>query len=114
MVEGPKVVRGNLNVKLGEGMFPHQPRAQSQALGAKRSPAELTNKVQENMTRARDLHMQKTAMSNAQFANTRITSTKAILMKNGKAVCVGFDNPNKNQPNKTQPNNSSETTSLAA
>jgi len=60
----------------------------------KKSPEEIAAKVSENNNKAQQLHMAKTMMSNKNFQNTRVTSTKAILMKNGQAVCVAFPNPN--------------------
>ena len=51
-------------------------------------------------------------MSNQNFKNTRVTSSKAVLMKNGQAVCVAFPNPNI-KPVDSKKNRSSETTSFS-
>ena len=51
-------------------------------------------------------------MSNQNFKNTRVTSSKAVLMKNGQAVCVAFPNPNP-KPVDSNKNRSSETTSFS-
>ena len=56
--------------------------------------------------------MAKTMMSNQNFKNTRVTSSKAVLMKNGQAVCVAFPNPNP-KPVDSKKNRSSETTSFS-
>ena len=100
------------NVGAGSGMPP--PRAHSSVMAApRRSPEELQARVQSNIQAAADLHMAKTAMSNQNFKNTRVTSTKAVLMKNGKAVCIGFTNPNQ-RPVDPKQNRSSETTSFSS
>lgn len=52
-------------------------------------------------------------MSNQNFKNTRVTTSKAVLMKNGQAVCLAFANPN-NKPADPSKNRSSETTSFSS
>ena len=47
------------------------------------------------------------------FKNARVTSTKAVLMKNGQAVCLAFPNPNQ-KPVDPKMNKSSETTSYSS
>ena len=90
------------------------PRAHSSVMAApRRSPEELQERVQNNIRAAADIHMAKTAASNANFKNTRVTSTKAVLMKNGKAVCIGFANPNA-RPVDPKQNRSSEITSFSS
>ena len=37
--------------------------------------------------------MQKTAKSDANFKNTRVTTGERIFVKNGKAVAIGFKTP---------------------
>ncbi len=106
MVEG----RREFNVGAGSGMPPQ--RARSTAIqGPKKTQEELVAKVQENNMKAQEMLMQKTAASNQNFANTRIVSSKAVLMKNGKAVCQAFDYPN-TRPVDTSKMRSSETTSF--
>ena len=56
--------------------------------------------------------MAKTAMSNQNFKNTRVTSTKAVLMKNGQAICVAF--PQQKKPADMSKNRSSETASFSS
>lgn len=38
--------------------------------------------------------MQKTAKSDVAFQNTRVTTGERIFVRNGKAVAIGFKNPN--------------------
>jgi hypothetical protein len=56
--------------------------------------------------------MSKTAMSNVNFKNARVTTSRAVLMKNGQAVCLAFPNPN-TKPADPSKNRSSETTSFS-
>lgn len=93
-------------------MAPAARQTQSVMVAQRRSPEEVAARVLENNNKAAELHMAKTAMSNKNFQNTRVTSSKAVLMKNGQAVCVAFPNPNVKpvDPNK---NKSSETTSFS-
>ena len=83
-------------------------------MAPKRTAEEIEMRVQNTKALAAETHMKKTAASNQNFQNTRVTSTKAVLMKNGELVCVAFPNPNKNQPSKIQQNRSSETTSFSS
>ena len=85
---------------------------QSVMAAQRRSPDEVALRVQENNNKAAELHMAKTMMSNQNFKNTRVTSSKAVLMKNGQAVCVAFPNPNP-KPVDSKKNRSSETTSFS-
>lgn len=81
-------------------------------MAKKRSPEELQASVYNNISKAQAEHQSKLAASNAQFQNTRITTGKSVLMKNGKAVALAFPQITKaGDPNK---NRSSETTSMAA
>ena len=94
-------------------MLPAAPRnTQSVMAAQRRSPDEVALRVQENNNKAAELHMAKTMMSNQNFKNTRVTSSKAVLMKNGQAVCVAFPNPNP-KPVDSKKNRSSETTSFS-
>ena len=85
---------------------------QSVMAAQRRSPDEVALRVQENNYKAAEIHMAKTMMSNQNFKNTRVTSSKAVLMKNGQAVCVAFPNPNP-KPVDSKKNRSSETTSFS-
>ena len=85
---------------------------QSVMAAQRRSPDEVALRVQENNNKAAEIHMAKTMMSNQNFKNTRVTSSKAVLMKNGQAVCVAFPNPNP-KPVDSKKNRSSETTSFS-
>lgn len=51
--------------------------------------------------------------SDANFKQARVTSCSGVLMKNGHAVCLAFDNPNP-KPVNIAAMKSGETTSLAA
>jgi hypothetical protein len=51
--------------------------------------------------------------SDANFKQARVTSCSGVLMKNGHAVCLAFDNPNP-KPVNIAAMKSAETTSLAA
>ena len=98
------------NVGAGIGMPPQ--RARSTAIqGPKKTQEELVSKVQENNMKNHQLLMQKTAASNANFQNTRVCSGKAVLMKNGVAVCQAFEYAN-TRPIDTSKMRSSETTSF--
>ena len=89
------------------------PRARSSVMqAARKSPDELYAKVQENQQKAMDLHMAKTQMSNVEFKNTRVTTGKQILVKNGKAVAMAFPSLNQ-KPVDTTKQKSSETTSFS-
>ena len=59
----------------------------------KKSPEELMAKAHENKAITQMQHDSKLAKSNTNFKNTRVTSGSAVLMKNGKNVCVGFPCP---------------------
>ena len=48
----------------------------------------------ENIERAKALHNDKLNKSNVNFKNTRVTTGERIFVKNGKAVAIGFRNPN--------------------
>lgn len=56
--------------------------------------------------------MQKTAKSDANFKNTRVTTGERIFVKNGKAVAIGFKSPNI-RPTETAKGKGGETTSIA-
>ena len=79
----------------------------------RRSPEELQAKAMENMERTKVLHENKMAKSNTNFKNTRVTSGSAVLMKNGKNVCVGFPCPVDTRPADPKANKSSETASIS-
>ena len=71
------------------------PRAASQCMPAQKKTAqELQAAVSANLTRQQELHMQKTAKSDVAFQNTRVTTGERIFVRNGKAVAIGFKNPN--------------------
>lgn len=85
--------RSPFNVGAGSGMPP--PRAASQCMPAQKKTAqEIQQIVNANLNRQQELHMQKTAKSDANFKNTRVTTGERIFVKNGKAVAIGFRNPN--------------------
>ena len=97
---------------MGAGV-PKQRSASQAIVGPKRNPEEIKAKVIENINKQNELHMAKAAMSNQNFKNARVTSTKAVLMKNGQAVCLAFPNPNQ-KPVDPKMNKSSETTSYSS
>ena len=51
-------------------------------------------KVYENQERTKALHEDKMRNSAYPFKDARITSCSGVLLRNGKAVCVAFANPN--------------------
>ena len=103
--------RSPFNVGAGSGMPP--PRAASQCMPAqKKSPQEIQAIVATNLTRQQELHMAKTAKSDANFKNTRVTTGERIFVKNGKAVAIGFKSPNI-RPTDTAKGKGGETTSMA-
>ena len=79
----------------------------------RKSPQELQAKAFENMEKNRQLHEIKMAKSNTNFKNTRVTSGSAVLMKNGKNVCVGFPAPVDSRPKDQRANRSPETASMS-
>ena len=46
--------------------------------------------VYSNIQKQKDLHIKKISKTAKDFQNTRVTSCNGILMKNGKAVALGF------------------------
>ena len=56
------------------------------------------------------LHEDKMAKSNTNFKNARVTSGSAVLMQNGKHVCVAFKGQTK--PTDNRANRSSERSSV--
>ena len=70
-------------------------------------------KINDNMQQTKNLHNNKTMRSDANFKQARVTSCSGVLMKNGHAVCLAFDNPNP-KPVNIAAMKSAETTSLAA
>ena len=66
----------------------------------------------ENLNRMQELHAQKTECTNQNFKNARVTSCSGVLMKNGHAVCLAFQNPNP-KPIDIAAMKSAETTSVA-
>lgn len=79
---------------------------------AKQAQEHRQVKAQENMQKTRELHAMKTQNSNAQFANTRVTSCSAVFIKNGQAVCKAFSGQNP-KPIDIAAKKSSETTSFS-
>ena len=56
----------------------------------KKTADEIQRQVTQNISKQQELHMAKTAKSDANFANTRVCTGEKIFVKNGKAVAVGF------------------------
>merc|ERR1712151_144381 len=79
-----------------------------------RSASARDDKICQNIERTRAIHNEKLNKSNANFKNTRVTSCSGVLMKNGKAVAMCFNQPPKCYKKEGDPLKSSETTSIAA
>ena len=82
-------------------------------LTQKKTKEELAQKAFENNEMTKQLHEQKMLKSNTNFKNTRVTSGSAVLMKNGKNVCVGFRAPVDDRPADPRANRSSEVASMS-
>ena len=61
------------------------------SLAQARSPEEREAKIYDNLQRGQEEHKSKIAKTTQQFKDTRVTSCSGVLMKNGKAVCVAFN-----------------------
>ena len=79
-------------------------------MAQRKSPEELQAKAAENAQKAMQIHADKMAKSNTNFKNARVTSGSAVLMQNGKHVCVAFKGAQK--PVDIRANRSSERTSV--
>ena len=77
-----------------------------------RSPEERDAMVYSNIQKQKDLHNKKISKTAKDFQNTRVTSCGGILMKNGKAVALGFGGQSP-KPIDIAAKRSSETTSFA-
>ena len=87
---------------------------QSQNKSHMRSSSARDDKICQNIEKTRAIHNEKLNKSNANFKNTRVTSCSGVLMKNGKAVAMCFNQPPKCYKKEGDPLKSSETTSIAA
>lgn len=101
-----------LNVGAGSGIVARA-KAGSVGMAVRKSPEALSAQAQINAMNMQELHQAKLAKTNQNFANARVTSTKGVLMKNGVAVCVPFDHPNK-KPVDTKRNRLPEVTSFSS
>ena len=79
-----------------------------------RSASARDAKALENIQNARALHEAKLNKSNVNFKNTRVTSCSGVLMKNGKAVAMTFQQKPKCYQKEGDPIKSSEVASVSA